>query len=351
MERVDMITICLRGKKNKIDAHRMKSQCRISPLVRLVIGLMLVGGLPGQHGHAQMLSSSSSSEKQPLVTSPEPGDKEQLQIGAGDLVDVEIFNTPELSAPKLRVDQYGNITLPAIGHPVMVGGLSTSAAAERIREQLQAAQIMPDPHVTVFILEYATQGITVLGEVKAPGTYTLLGPHSLYDALSAAGGPTPTEGASIVITHANDPSHPITIDVKSANYSELQKATIVYPGDTIVVSRAELVYVVGDVGRSGAYYMQNGRSLTVLELISLANGINRTAKMSKCSVIRKVPEGVETIRFDLGKVMQSKLANFTLLAGDVVVIPRSGLKDFGTTALPGVTNAVASATSAALIVQ
>ena len=347
-----MITICVR-EKNKIDAHRTKSRCRISPLGRLVIGLMLLGGFSGQHCYAQISSSSSSSssasEGQVPVTSPESGDKEQLRIGAGDLIDVEIFNTPELSAPKLRVDQFGNITLPAIGHPMVIGGLSTSAAAQQIREQLQAAQIMPDPHVTVFIVEYATQGITVLGEVKAPGTYTLLGRHSLYDALSAAGGSTPTEGASIVITHANDPSHPITIDVKSANYSELQKATIVYPGDTIVVSRAELVYVVGDVVRSGAYYMQNGRQLTVLELISLAGSINRTAKTSKCSVIRKVPEGIETIRFDLGKVMQSKLANFALLAGDVVVVPRSGFKDWGMTVLPGATNAVANAAAYALI--
>jgi len=348
MERVDMITTCLREKK-KIDAHRTESRCRISPLRRLVIGLMLVGGFPVQHCYAQI--SSSTSERQVPVTSPESADKEQLRIGAGDLVDVEIFNTPELSAPKLRVDQFGNITLPAIGHPVMIAGLSTSAAAAQIREQLQAAEIMPDPQVTVFIVEYATQGITVLGEVRAPGTYTLLGRHSLYDALSAAGGPTPTEGASIVITRANDPSHPLTIDVKSANYSELQKATIVYPGDTIVVSRAELVYVVGDVVRSGAYYMQYGRPLTVLELMSLAAGINRTAKMSKCSVVRKVPDGVEIIRFDLGKVMQSKLANFPLLAGDVVVVPRSGLKDFGVTALPGLTTAVVSATVAALIVQ
>lgn len=321
---------------------------------RVALGLMFLAGLLIHSSCAQTPASSSSvtSEQPALATSSEaPGDA-QIHIGPGDLLDIEIFNTPELSAPKVRVDQFGKIALPILlDGPISVGGLSTSAAAEVLRRQLQTAQIMPDPRVTVFIVEYSTQGITVLGEVRTAGTYTLLGPHSLYDALTAAGGPTPTEGSSIVIKRANDLSHPVTISVASPNYSEIQKSTMVYPGDTIVVSRAELVYVVGDVAHSGAYYLQSGRTLTVLELVALAQGINRTAKMGKCSVVRKNPEGVETIHFDLGKVMKSKAPNFTLLAGDVVVVPRSGLKDFAATAIPGITNAVASATAAALIVQ
>jgi polysaccharide biosynthesis/export protein len=318
---------------------------------RVALGLMFLAGFLIHSSCAQTPTSSSSvtSEQPALATSS--GDA-QIHIGPGDLLDIEIFNTPELSAPKVRVDQFGKIALPILlDGPIAVGGLSTSAAAEALRRQLQTAQIMPDPRVTVFIVEYSTQGITVLGEVRSPGTYTLLGPHSLYDALTAAGGPTPTEGSSIVIKRANDLSHPVTISVASPNYSEIQKSTMVYPGDTIVVSRAELVYVVGDVAHSGAYYLQSGRTLTVLELVALAQGINRTAKMGKCSVVRKNPEGVETIHFDLGKVMKSKAPNFTLLAGDVVVVPRSGLKDFAATALPGITNAVASATAAALILQ
>jgi polysaccharide biosynthesis/export protein len=320
---------------------------------RVALGLMFLAGFLIHSSCAQTPASSSSvtSEQPALATSSEAPSDEQIHIGPGDLLDIEIFNTPELSAPKVRVDQFGKIALPILDGPIAVSGLSTSAAAEALRRQLQTAQIMPDPRVTVFIVEYSTQGITVLGEVRSPGTYTLLGPHSLYDALTAAGGPTPTEGSSIVIKHANDLSHPVTISVASPNYSETQKSTMVYPGDTIVVSRAELVYVVGDVAHSGAYYLQSGRTLTVLELVALAQGINRTAKMGKCSVVRKNPEGVETIHFDLGKVMKSKAPNFTLLAGDVVVVPRSGLKDFAATAIPGITNAVASATAAALIVQ
>jgi polysaccharide export outer membrane protein len=137
--------------------------------------------------------------------------------------------------------------------------------------------------------------------------------------------------------------------VTTPNYSAIEKSTVVAPGDTIVVSRAPLVYIVGDVQRSGAFYMESGQHLTILNLVSLAQGANRTAAMSHASLIRSTPDGVKTIPFDLNKVMKSTQPNMVLEAGDVVVLPRSGWKDFTLEALPGLTNAVSSAASTALI--
>jgi len=313
-------------------------------LACLVCGLLLTPGLRAQHkgGPAQ---ASQQSAAEPQIVSPAA---QNIPIGPGDLLDLEVFDTPELSG-KLRVDQQGRLTLP-LGGDVQVQGLTVAAAADAVRQKLVDLQIMLQPAVTVNIVEYATEGVTVLGEVRSPGIYTLLGPHSLYDAIASAGGATASEGATITITHANDADHPVIVQVTTPNYSAAQKATIVQPGDTVVVSRADLVYIVGDVAHSGAFYVQNGQPLTVLDLVSLAQGPNRTALMSHTALIRSAPDGsILKFRLDLTKVMNSEEKNMVLQAGDVVVVPRSGWKNFGIVALPGLTNALAYAATNVLL--
>jgi len=275
---------------------------------------------------------------------------QNIPIGPGDLLDIEVFNTPELSG-KLRVDQRGQVTLP-LGGDVPVQGLTVAQAAKVIQDALVSKNLMLQPTVMVNILEYATEGVTVLGEVRAPGIYTLLGPHSLYDALASAGGATSSEGATIAITHAGQSEQPHIVNVTTPNYSAEQKSTIIEPGDTIVVSRADLVYIVGDTVHSGAFYIQNGQPLTILELVSLAQGVNRTAAMGHVALIRPTPDGkAVTIPMNLNKVMRNEETNLVVLAGDVLVVPRSGWKTFGFTALPALTNAVASAVADVAIIQ
>jgi polysaccharide biosynthesis/export protein len=210
---------------------------------------------------------------------------------------------------------------------------------------------MLDPHVTVLITEYSTQGVSVLGEVKKPGTYLLLGQHSLYDALSAAGGVTQEAGSSIEVTHQDQPTQPITVPVNSPNYSQLQRMTEVKPGDVVVVSHAESIYVVGDVGHPGEYLIQNGQKVTVLNAIALAQGLNPTAKGSKASIVRKTTTGAETIPVNLNNVTKVDGENLGLRPGDVLVVPRSGAKQFMNVVLPGVTGAVAGSVAAAIVLH
>jgi polysaccharide export outer membrane protein len=330
----------------RIDAatdSRYSRTCRIASAV-LLSGCLFTANAFAQNPGATTSPAPSGSEQ-----ANAPQTINAIYVGPGDLLDVEVFDTPELSG-KLRVDESGVVTLPLGGH-VKVSGLSTIAAAQAVSTQLRDAQILQEPSVSIQITEYATQGITVLGEVKTPGTYSLLGPHSLYDLLAAAGGPTITEGNSIVITHAGNVSTTETIKVDTPDYSAIEKTTMVFAGDTVVVSRAELVYVVGDVGHPGAFYMQNGAPLTVLDVVALAQGTTKTSAVSASSIVRKTATGAETIHFNLNKIMKNKADNFALLAGDIVVIPRSGFKDFINVALPGATGAVTSAVATALIVQ
>lgn len=285
----------------------------------------------------------------PLPSVSTPTASSSLFISPGDLITIDVFNTPELSG-KFRVDQTGMISLPQ-GGVVNLRGLTAFQAGQAIEARLREAQIMIDPHVNVFVQEYASQGVIVMGEVRNPGTYTLLGEHSLYGALAAAGGPTVNEGSTIVVTHQADPEHKQIIRVTSADYSEAQRLTHVDPGDTVFVSRANVFYVVGNVGHPGAFTLPIGQPLNVLNAIALADGTQRATADSKASIIRTTPNGPQTIPIDIKKIYKNEVPSPVLQAEDILVIPRSGAKAILDTALPLAASATINAVLAALIVR
>lgn len=278
-----------------------------------------------------------------------PRGEQTLRIGIGDLVEVRVFDTPELST-KIRVSASGSIDLPAAGSTRIVG-MTPQQASDAIEKHLRDAQIMKDPHVTVFVTDYATQSVSVLGEVKLPGNYLLLGSHSLYSALSAAGGTTPTAGSTIVITHQADPTHPETIQVNSPNYSEVQRLTEIKAGDTVFVSRDDRVYVIGDVLHPGEFPIQSGQKLSVLAAIALAQGTNPSAAVSRATILRKTDTGQTAIPIDLKRVAENHAENQYLMPNDILVIPRDRKRAFWDATLPGLTGAVAGSSLAAFILR
>lgn len=332
--------MCIQNRPNR---PRVLTSIRILVAVLLTCAEVLI--LPGQTtctATAQVANAVPASG--PVLHSRHEG---ALQIGVGDLVQVSVFETPELSA-KLRVNTDGTVELPVAGGTA-IAGLTPQEAAEAIAKRLREAQIMTNPRITVTIADYATQEISVLGEVKTPGNYLLLGPHSLYNALSAAGGTTEKAGGDIVITHVTDPQNPETIPVDSPNYSALQRLTNVTAGDVIFVSRAGSVYVLGDVARPGEFAIAGGKRLTVLEAIALAQGTNSAAALTRAAIIRKTGDGAQIIHIDLKRMAQKADEDKMLMAEDIVVVPRSKGKAFVDATLPALTASAVGSALAALI--
>jgi polysaccharide export outer membrane protein len=180
-----------------------------------------------------------------LPETPAENAAHPLRLSAGDLLDIKVLGTtdPDFS-PKLRIDGQGSITLPYAG-PVRVTGRTAEDAALLIEARFREKDILKDPHVSVTVVEYATQGVTVAGEVKNPGVYPMLGTHNLLDLLSAAGGVTPTAGKAVTITHREDPTHPQIVNVETKAGSSAAFNVDIRPGDTIMVSHAGIVYVLG----------------------------------------------------------------------------------------------------------
>jgi len=201
------------------------------------LSALVFSALATAHCLAQDRVGSTEARTQAPASAPQAtpvdasntGSSPNLLIGTGDLLEVSLYGMPDFKTD-VRVSSGGEISLPLLGTSV-VGGLSVEQAATQIEHNLSQKGLFNDPHVTVFVKEYATQGISVLGEVQRPGIYPLLGERKLYDAISAAGGTSPKAGASVLITHRNDPQHPQQIPLLTGAAKSMKNNVPVEPGD------------------------------------------------------------------------------------------------------------------------
>jgi polysaccharide export outer membrane protein len=272
-----------------------------------------------------LLPSAIPAPQQQPESDQTTGAGRALLLGEGDLIDVRVFDTPELSG-KFRVDNLGEITLP-VGGTVKVTGFTAEQVQLSIEDRLRQRDILHHPHVEVFVLEYATQGVTVMGEVRLPGVYPLLGKHTVLDFISVAGGLTPSASKTVFMMHRHSPGQVVTVDLNSSPLALEQQDFEVEPGDRIVVTRAGVVYVIGDVGRPGGYLIENKDRVTVLQALALAQGLNKTAKLD-ARLIRSSPGGRTEADLPLKKILANQAPDPGLQDGDILFIPISGTKEW-----------------------
>ncbi len=314
----------------QVTEYRMWRRVKNKPVVLFLI----VIALALQH---QAFSGQTAAEGQNAQVP-------SIAIGPGDLLSIVVFDTPELSS-SVRVSQDGDVNLPVLGR-IHIAGLNTIDAARTIEQQLRTRHLMLDPHVTVFIAEYASQGATVTGEVRTPGVYPTLGTRRLLDMISVAGGLQPTAGKAVSIIHRNDPDHPenIVLTLGPGKISA-QENPVILPGDTIVVAKAGIVYVIGDVLKPGGFLIDNNTPISVMQSLSLAGGWDKTAAMSKVKLIRKTQDGREEIDLDLKHVTNGSQADLRVTDGDIIFVPSSVSK---TLTYRGIEAAISTASGLAI---
>jgi polysaccharide biosynthesis/export protein len=245
-----------------------------------------------------------------------------VKLGPGDLIEVSVYNVPEL-ATKARVSNSGDVYLPLIDY-VHVSGMTQEEAQSLIEKRLEDGGFVRSPHVTVFVDDAASQGVTVLGEVAKPGIYPDVVDHKLYEVISEAGGFTPAASRKIAIIRRNQ-NQAIPVEIPRNLSENLSGNVEVLPGDTITVPRSPIIYVVGDVGHPTGLAVDSGR-LTVLQAIALAGGTNHTAKLGGARIIRKTPTGMTETKLQLSKMLQAKSPDVPLQADDILFIPVSGVR-------------------------
>jgi polysaccharide export outer membrane protein len=159
--------------------------------------------------------------------------------------------------------------------------------------------------------------------VAKPGIYPLLGQRRLFDVISAAGGTTQRAGRTITISHRTDPENPVVVEMSTEPAKAAATNVEVLPGDTVLISRAGVIYVVGDVARPSGFSMDNNERMTVLQAIAMAGGTNGTAALDSSKILRRSAQGVQEIPIPLSKLLSAKATDQPLQAEDVLFVPKS----------------------------
>ena len=249
-----------------------------------------------------------------------------LPIHGGDFLDVSEFHTPEFHST-VRVSGGGTVNLPMIG-AVKVAGMSESEAEQVIEKALVEDGMLLHPEVKVLVTNAAGQDVSVLGEVARPGVYAYTTHHRLLDLISAASGMTPTAGRLVSIVHREDPhtAHPVVMD-PSGTDTQTEHNPELEPGDTVLVSRAGLVYVIGDVVRPGGFAVDPTQGLTVVQALSLAWGATPNAVSNKAILIRNQKGGRTMTTLNLKRMIRGQDPDLPVRDQDILYVPDSATKN------------------------
>jgi polysaccharide export outer membrane protein len=310
--------------------------------LRMVVALS-VCALPGS-GSAQVAAPQAPGRLLPPAAGAPSAQQESLLIGPGDVLHVQVVDAPEMEQ-HVRVTDNGMIPLVGAGD-VKVGGLTVAAAQTAIHDHLIATHYMNHPQVMVIVEQYATESVSVVGEVARPGAYPITTPRTVLDVLSFAGGITNVADRNIMIQRHGSKDDTVSYYVANDPKQAVATQIMVNPGDTMIVPKAGIVYILGDVNRPGGFAMSNNQDhMTLLQALSLAGGVLHSAKQGHARLIRENEGTAHEEQLNLGEIQNGKRPNPTLYAGDILYVPFSWAKNLVTVGAPG----IAASTSAAAI--
>lgn len=231
-----------------------------------------------------------------LAQAQAPSERSDYIVGAQDVLKVTVFDEPQLSG-SFRVDTDGRFTYPFVGRVKAVGQTLRSIESE-LRRML-ADGYVKNPQVAIEVEQYRSRSFFVVGEVRSPGRYPLVGEMTLIEALAQAGSTTATAGSELLILHASGepattqaragstpPSRTTRVNLADLQSGKLGNDITLREGDTIFVAKAERFFVTGHVRNPGAFTWERG--ITVLQAMSLAGGLSDRGSNRGIKIVRVV---------------------------------------------------------------
>ena len=270
--------------------------------------------------------------------------KNTYLLGPDDQIAIRVLDLEEFAEGATgkdrvyRIDLRGQVNLPLIGR-LKVSGQTVEQFETTLVERLK--EYLKTPSVTVMVAEYKSQPISVLGQVQTPGVHQLQGRRSLLEVISLVGGLKLEAGHQIKITRRIEygaiplPSAKTDgtgqfsvaeVSVKRILNAQSPEENIqIQPFDVISVPKAELVYVVGSVKRSGGFVLGDREKVTALQALSMAEGFDKEASNNGAKILRRPPDGGERqeILVALGDILKGRKADVMMEPDDILFVPSS----------------------------
>ena len=265
-------------------------------------------------------------------------------LGPEDLLSVWALGVEEIPNTPVRIDPNGFIDLPLAGS-VRAGGKTVAELKTELLRRFK--DYVEEPQVSVAVTEFRSQPVSVLGAVKNPGVHQLQGRKTLVEMLSLAGGLGPDAGYGIKITRrlewgrvplptaTDDATGRFSVaEVKVKSVMEArnpEENILIRPYDILSVPRGEMVYVLGEVGKAGGFVLQERETMSVLQALSLAGGVLRTAAPSRARILRTAAgtSSREERPLDLKNILAGRSGDVPLQPDDILFVPNSAAKSAG----------------------
>ena len=291
----------------------------------------------------------------------------EYRIGPEDVLNINIFEAQELNR-EVRVSAGGDISLPLLGSARAAG--LTPRELEFVLQELLHRTYMKDPHVSVFVREMQSHPVSVMGAVRRPGVFQIRGSKTLLEVLSLAEGLADDAGETAIILRGaalstepepatdrsaatDQPSsgaqntvaakavawglngnrstseNAVQVNLKDLLESDDSRSNpLVHPGDIVKVTRAGVVYVIGEVRRPGGFALKSNEKISVLQALALSEGLTRTAAKAEARIIRTDQQSGERKEtpIDLGKILAGKAPDLVLDPKDIIFVPNSAAK-------------------------
>ena len=309
--------------------------CPAKPAEILAAGLLAAVLLSPAHSIAQTPAAPGSDHSMPNCGNEI---RSTYLLGPDDQIDISGPELTESANKPVRVDSEGNVQVPLVGR-VHVAGLTPQQAEQSLNKALST--YIREPQVVVNVSEVRSQPVSVLGAVNTPGVHQVHGHKTLLEMLSLAGGIRPDAGYSVRITRQSEwgciplpgatPDPSGKFSVAEVNLKKIMEAKDpaeniqIFPHDVITVPKAEMIYVIGEVRRSGGFVLGEHQSMSVLQALSLAEGLNTGADARHAKILRLRPDkdNREELSVDIKDLFKGKNKDVAMQGNDILFVPGS----------------------------
>ena len=227
----------------------------------------------------------------------------EYRLGGGDAVKIDVYEQPDLSINARISQDDGTIRYPLLGE-VVLGGLTTEEAGDKVAGLLKEGGFLKYPEVTVSVAEYLSQKIPIMGQVKNPGEYTIKGESRVVDLVAQAGG-VQSDAADVIIVVKHENGQPVRHEIDFLKFyaGDMSQNIEVSEGDFILVPKMDTFYIYGEVKRPGSYRLERG--MTTMQALSVGGGVSERGSVRGMKVTRQIKDGAsEKIGIELTDLLR-----------------------------------------------